>query len=209
MVPPRTIERLAPDRRSADAVHLIVGGRVLLTIPVEVARAEGVAVGVELGDSLLERLTAAADRLAAFRTALRLLERRPYARRDLGRRLRLKGHQAVPVEAALDRAAEGGLLDDEGFARHYVQTRSSRGRGPVRLRRELAAQGVAQAVVERVLAAEITPADSEAAARSLAQKRLHQLRHLERPDRIRRVVAFLARRGYAGAEVRRMVRESS
>jgi regulatory protein len=206
-VTPPTIDRLEPDRRSKEAVGLVVDGRVELTVPLEALRAEGVTSGTVLTDELRERLAAAADRAAAYRTALRLLERRSFARRDLGRRLSVKGHQADAVEAALERAESAGLLDDERFARNYVQTRGERGRGPARLRRELRAQGVADSISERVLCEEITPEQSDAAARELAVKRLQQLRHLDRAVRLRRVVAYLARRGYTGSAMLKMVRE--
>jgi regulatory protein len=198
---------LEPDRRSKESVGLVVDGRVELTVPLEALRAEGVGSGTELTEALRERLAAAADEAAAYRTALRLLERRSFARRDLGRRLSVKGHPAGAIETALERAEAAGLLDDERFARHYVQTRGERGRGPARLRRELRAQGVADSLSERVLSEEITPEQSAVAARELARKRLHQLRHLDRSVRLRRVVAYLARRGYGGPAMLGMVRE--
>jgi regulatory protein len=202
------IERVEPDPRREGAVRLVVGGRPVLTVPVEAARAERVGPGVVLDDAAWARLGDWADREAAFRTALRLLGRRPFARRDLGRRLTQKGHAPPAVAAALDRAAAAGVLDDERFARDYVQTRSARGRGPGRIRRELLAQGVPDAVVERTLAAETSEEQSRAMVVALARRRARQLRDLEAPVRLRRVVAFLARRGYAGAEVRRLVRET-
>jgi SOS response regulatory protein OraA/RecX len=66
---------------------------------------------------------------------------------------------------------------------------------------------VADSISERVLSEEITPEQSDAAARDLAAKRLQQLRHLDRAVRLRRVVAYLARRGYTGSAMLRMVRE--
>lgn len=203
--PTSAIERIEPDRREG-SVRLVVAGQTVLTVPVEAVRAERLGVGVELTQEVMTRLGHWADREAAFRTALRALERRPFARRDLGRRLMQKGHPSVAVAAALDRAAAAGLLDDERFARHYVQTRAARGRGPARLRRELSGQGVAASLIDRVLAEEISEEQTRATVLALAVKRAGQLQALERPARLRRVLAFLARRGHTGSEVRRLVR---
>lgn len=203
--PTRPIDRIDPDRQEG-SVRLVVGGRTVLTVPVDAVRAERIAPGMVLDADTFARLEAWADQAAAYRTALRLLERRPFARQDLGRRLMLKGHPGAAVAAALDRAAAAGLLDDERFARHYVQTRTARGRGPARLRRELGAQGVAAAVVERILADETSDEQGRQMILALARKRAHQLRDLERPDRLRRVLGYLARRGYTGSEVHRLVR---
>ncbi|MGE0554907.1 MAG: regulatory protein RecX [Gemmatimonadales bacterium] len=208
MVPPRTIERLERDRRVADAIKVVVDGAVVLSLPAEAVVAERLAVGTELSEGLLERLTRTGERHAAYQTALRLLGRRGYARRDLGRRLLLKGHQPAAIEAALDRAEQAGLLDEERFARHFVQTRSARGRGPARIRRELLQQGVPDRVVETVLAEELPDGADQDVVVALARKRARQLVSVERPVRLRRVMAYLARRGYTGPEIRRLVRSA-
>jgi regulatory protein len=205
----KPVERIEPDPRLPGSVRLVIAGRTALTAPQAAVRAEGIGVGTTLSEPVLGRLCDAADRDAAFRTALRLLERRPFARRDLGRRLVLKGHSPAGVEGALDRAAEAGYLDDERFARHFVQTRSARGRGPARLRRDLSLQGVAAPLIDRVLADEISDDESHAAMLALARKRAGQFPHLDRSARVRRVLAYLARRGYSGPEVRRLVRQTT
>jgi regulatory protein len=207
--PSRPVDRIEPDARHEGIVRLLVDGRTVLTVPVEAVRAEGVERGSTLTEAVFGRLCDWADREAAYRTALRLLARRPFARQDLGRRLMLKGHQQAAVSGALERAESAGVLNDERFALHYVQTRLARGRGPARLRRELAVQGVAAPVVDRVLAEETSEEQSQAAMLALARKRASQLPNLERSARVRRVLAYLARRGYSGPEVRRLVRQTT
>ncbi len=203
----KPIEAIEPDRRREGAVRLMVGGRAALVVPVEAVRREGLAVGAVLTGEQIDRLTAAADQDAAFRTAVRLLERRPFARKDLARRLALKGHPPGLIVTALDRAEQAGYLDDERFARHFIQAKSARGRGPARLRRELSMQGVAAGVVERVLEEELAPGWSAEAVQRLAEKRARQLAGVPRPDRIRRLVAYLGRRGFTGPEVVGVVRK--
>jgi regulatory protein len=207
VIPSKPIEAIEPDPRREGAVRIVVGGRAVLIVPVEAARREGLVAGAVLGAEQVERLLLASDHEAAFRTAVRFLERRPFARRDLGRRLAMKGHPPAAVEAALDRAEQAGYLDDERFARYFVQSRSARGRGPVRLRRELAICGVSSALADRVLAEEVPERAASEQVLALAQKRARQLRDLPRPDRIRRVVAYLARRGYRGPSVIQVVRQ--
>jgi len=118
----------------------------------------------------------------------------------------MRGHPPESADLAVARAESAGLVNDETYARHYVQTRSARGRGPMRLRRELAIMGVAAAIIDRVLAEQAEETDP-GVVRALARKRASQLGDVERQDRFRRVVAFLARRGYAGSDVRKVVRE--
>jgi regulatory protein len=185
----------------------MVGGRAALIVPVEAVRREGVTVGSPLTGEQIDRLVSSADLDAAFRTAVRALERRPFARKDLARRLVLKGHPPALIEEALDRAERLGYLDDERFARHFVQAKSARGRGPRRLRRELAAQGVASPLVERVLAEELGSDWLKRTIQAVAAKRARQLADLPRPDRIRRLMAHLGRRGFSGPEALEVVRQ--
>ena len=208
MIPSRPIEAIEPDPRRPGTVRLVVGGEPVLIVPVEAARKEGIAVGAVLSAEQYDRLLVASDLEAALRTAVRLLEHRPYARKDLARRLAMKGHPPAAVETALDRAAALGYLDDERFARHFVQSRSAKGRGPSRLRRELSVQGVAGPVIDRVLGEELAEGWSAEAVQALAEKRARQLQSVPRPDRIRRIVAYLARRGFTGPDVVAAVRRA-
>jgi regulatory protein len=196
------ITALYPDPRRPEALRVEVDGFRFGAVPRELALREGLAVGRQLDADILERLSAAADIEAAFRTVLRALEVRSYARSDLGRRLQRKGHRRAAVEAALERADELGLLDDASFSRSYVETRASRGRGPSRLTRDLLAMGVERSLIDRALAAQWPEGSDRAAVPvALAQKRAAQLGTLPRNTKRRRLIAFLARRGFTGRAV--------
>jgi len=163
-------------------------------------------VGRSIDETLQQRLSTEADIEAAYRTALRCLELRSYATSDLARRLARKGHPRQAVEAALERAAGLGLLDDEAYARSYVRTRAARGRGPSRLIRDLLAMGVQRLLVDRAIAAEWPEgSDRTSMPQALATKRALQLGPLPRQTKRRRVLAYLARRGFSGREVTEMV----
>src|SRR5438105_4752114 len=149
------------------------------------------------------------DLAAACRAALRTLTRRAHARHDLGRKLIKKQHPPEAVEAALQRLEARGLIDDRRFAEQYATVRAARGQGPARLVKDLRAQGVdprvAEESVRRALEDEgFTP---EIEARAVAAKRARQLGDLPPLVRKRRLLAFLARRGYSGAAALEVVRE--
>jgi regulatory protein len=200
------ITALDPDPRRAEAVRVELDGVRFGSVSREVAAREELVVGQMLDPALQERLGAAADIEAAFRTVLRALEVRAYARSDLGRRLRRKGHASAATEAALARAAELGLLDDGAFAQSYVETRAARGRGPSRLTRDLLAMGVDRSLIDRALAVQWPEgSDRSAVPLALARKRVSQLGALPRQTKRRRLMAYLARRGFTGREVTEIV----
>ncbi|MBA3893840.1 MAG: regulatory protein RecX [Gemmatimonadales bacterium] len=203
---PRRITALVPEPRGPGSVRIEVDGERFASVAPDVVRAHGLHVGRELDEALRARLEAEADIEAAYRTALRSIERRPFARADLGRRLLRKGHAPAAVEAALARAEEHGLLDDVAFAANYVETRATRGRGPLRLTRDLRAMGVERGIADKAVAAHVRESEGGGAVPlSLASKRVAQLRELPRHVKRRRVLAYLARRGFSGREVSEMV----
>jgi regulatory protein len=197
---------LEPDPRHPGTLRVEVDGVRFGAVPSELARAAGLAVGCTLDAERQARLIAAADAEGAFRTLLRALERRSFGRADLARRLIRKGHPRPAVDSAVERAVGLGLLDDDAFARNYVQTRAARGRGPSRLTRDLLAMGVERAVIDRALAAEWPDGgDRTRVPLALAQKRAAQLGDLPRQVKRRRVLAYLARRGFTGRDISDLV----
>lgn len=193
------ITGLEPDPRRPGSVRVMVDGALLCTVARDAAA--GLAVGAAVDEALAERLARAADVEAALRTIMRSLELRSYARADLGRRLVRKGHPREAVAAALDHVAALGLLDDAAYARNYAETRAARGRGPARLVADLLRMGVARDAIDAAVAAAF-PEDGDRTAMplELAKKRARQLGALPRPDKRRRLLAYLARRGFTGRE---------
>jgi regulatory protein len=99
-----------------------------------------------------------------------------------------------------------GYLDDASFARRWVEARSDRGYGPVRLRAELVARGVAGDLIDAALAA-LAPRAPIERARAAARRRLAALRGLPPPRVAARLRDHLLRRGYPASVVARVVRE--
>jgi regulatory protein len=204
-----TLTALAPDPRQPGYRLVEVDRGRFASLPSAALEPLSLQVGAELGPAVLDRLRELADVEVAERAALRALARRAHARLDLQRRLVKKQHPPAAVDAALERLASRGLLDDRRFAEQYAALRATRGKGPARLLRDLLAHGVERRVAEQAVrrALEEEGIDPELEARAVAAKRARQLAGLPVPVRKRRLLAFLVRRGYAGADVRGLVEE--
>ncbi|HWC73511.1 MAG TPA: regulatory protein RecX [Gemmatimonadales bacterium] len=200
---------LAPDPRRPDYRLVEVDRGRFASLPASDLVSLDMTLGAPLAAPVLARLQELADREAAHRAALRALARRAHARSDLRRRLMQKQHPPDAVDGALERLSAAGLLNDAQFASDYAAAKARRGRGPARLVRDLQSQGVERRLAENAvrssLAAEgVDPAET---VRALAAKRAQQLAGLPLPVRKRRLMAFLVRRGFAGADVRAVVEE--
>ena len=161
---------------------------------------------------------------------LRYLEVRARSVHETRRRLTEAGYRPDLVDAALTRLLAIGLLDDETFARHWIESRDrARPRGELVLRRELRLRGVDGAVVDAALDArrageaeyrlgvasspdageEPEPADpDETAARRLVARRQRELERVTDPRKRRaKAYALLARNGFSREIASRLAAE--
>jgi regulatory protein len=152
------------------------------------------------------------DPAVAFEAAARFLEARSRSIQEVRRRLTRAGYRAELVEGAIERMVELGILDDEAFARAWVESRDrARPRGERAIRAELALKGVERASVDLVLAErreaaagldEDLPDGGAGSADRIAAERLlaRHARSLERVgdprQRRQRAYALLARNGF-------------
>ena len=131
----------------------------------------------------------------------------PRSRSELAGKLAKKGVPVELTERLLDRFAEVGLVDDQAFARAWVQSRQP-GKGLARraLSQELRRKGVDEEVA-RVALDEVDPDAEVEAARGLVRRRLRTMARLDRDTAVRRLTGMLARKGYPAGVCFRVVRE--
>ena len=128
---------------------------------------------------------------------LRRLTDQPRSRAELAESLAKKNVPDDIAQRMLDRFEELGLVNDEEFARMWVQSRQrTKGLAPRVLSMELRRKGVDDEVIREVLA-DLNPDEERAAAHQLVQKKLRSMTGLDDTTRIRRLTGMLARKGYA------------
>jgi len=138
---------------------------------------------------------------------LRFLEPRARSVAEVRRRLTGLGYRPTLVEGAIERLLALGMLDDEAFARHWVESRDrAHPRGSLALRRELRQKGVDDDTVRAVLDARdgetdvtggaLTSADERAAEQLLARKAAMLARVPDPRQRRQRAYGLLARSGF-------------
>jgi regulatory protein len=142
------------------------------------------------------------DPSVVLEAALRFLEARARSETEVRRRLTSAGYRPDLVDGAVGRLSELGVLDDEQFARAWVESRDrARPRGERALRSELARKGVDRTVSDGVLeerrdAGEGSDVDLDAARRLLVRNGRALARVADPRARRQRVYALLARNGF-------------
>jgi len=154
-----------------------------------------------MGPPATARPGAEAERRAALDLALRFLAPRPRSRAEVADRLNRAGVGREATAFALSRLVEVGLLDDDAFARWWVDNRC---RHRPRARRALAHELTARGVDRDAVGAALAGVDDEELAVDVALARGRRLAaEEERAAFDRRVGGHLARRGFSGGTVRR------
>jgi regulatory protein len=141
-----------------------------------------------------------------FEVALTALRRKERTSRELAEWLERRGFGSEDVEAALDRLAAAGELDDERFAQSYADDkRSLSGWGAERIRDALLAKGIDGATVDAVMAGDSRADQLERAHELLVRRGRPLAGNAER----QRALEYLARRGYDYELAYEAVRQSS
>jgi regulatory protein len=139
------------------------------------------------------------EELSSFakEVVVRKLSERAHSRGELAQALAKKQVPEGVVEATLAKFEVAGLIDDEDFARSWVQARQ-RGKGlsSRALADELRRKGVDDELTKEVLG-ELDPEVELEAAHRLVQTKLRSMSRLDDTTKMRRLVGLLARKGYS------------
>jgi len=100
------------------------------------------------------------------------------------------------IEQVVDDLQRQKLLNDREFARRFVEARLGRANGSRKLAQELRRKGIETEIIDEVLGEFAATLDSEERAMGLLGKQAWRYRGLERDKAKRRMLGFLARRGY-------------
>jgi regulatory protein len=159
----------------------------------EACERTGIVEGMTVEPGLLESLDGADLRVTAHEAALRLLSSRPRSEKEMRTRLAMRGFEPAVVDEEIERLRRAGLLDDQKFARAWVEDRkrvSPRGRRM--LRYELLGRGIDLESVD--LATD--GIDDRETALTLARSRARGSALSDYDTFMAKVGGFLRRRGF-------------
>ncbi len=155
-----------------------------------------------------KRTSAPPDPASAYDAAVRYLALRPRSVSEIHRHLRGKRFDDDAISRALDNLRAQRYVDDEAFARYWLEQRERfRPRGDRGLRMELGAKGISRDVIDLVLGERAPDADVEQAKRALSRP-ITRWATLEPQERKRKIHAYLAARGFDYSTIEEVIRSS-
>jgi regulatory protein len=189
----KRITAIEPQQKNPQRVNVYLDGTFALGLSALVAA--WLKVGQELDEAKTSRLKAEDEREVTYQKALHFLSYRPRSSMEVRQNLLRHGISASLIDETVKRLQNSGLVNDEAFARAWVENRNSfHPRGKPALRMELRRKGLNDEIVQSVLDTQV---NEEALALEGARKYARRLTGLEWPEFRQKLGGFLARRGFS------------
>lgn len=197
------VTRLSRQRRNSRRVSVYLDDKYSFSLNEKAVEELGLAVGQELSEQDVERITKGDELRRAKEYAVLLLSYRARTVKELHSRLLRKGFSEEITDAAINRLAELKLVDDTKFAQDYAESRiRAAGRSRRLVKAELTKLGVARPQIDEALK---EAPDETVAARELVAKYAKRYARLDEKTRRQRLYALLARRGFTYDTIRRVL----
>lgn len=186
-----TITLLQMQKRNKERVNVFVDGEYAFAVGLNVALT--LKKGQRLSAVEVEAFRQDGETDLAFQRAVRYLGMRPRSSAEIVAYLKRKEYDEQIVDVVVKRLHEQGYLDDEAFARFWVDNRNRfRPRGAQALRHELRQKGVERDTIESTLEDQ----DEDGAAWAAVEGKMGRWADLDKFEFEQKLMAFLARRGF-------------
>jgi len=194
-----TITRLVAQKRNKERVNVYIDDEFAFGLAM--IEALKLKKGQHLTDADIARLKALDEIEKAHERALNYLSYRPRSLNEVRKNLAEKYPEAT-VDAVVERLEHAGLINDEEFARFWVENRDRfKPRSERALRYELRQKGVS----DRDINLALEELDEAGAALRAAEDRLRRYRNADEATFRKRLSDFLARRGFSYGIIRDVV----
>jgi regulatory protein len=186
-----TITAIKIQKRNKERVNVYVNDQYAFAVTALVGAT--LKKGQYLSEADIERFTSQDERHKAYDQALRYLSFRARSRREMERHLGEKGYSPQVVTATVERLLDESYLDDEAFARFWLENRERfRPRSKRALRYELRQKGIAAELIDSLL----TDLDEDELAWAAVEGKVIQWQNLDEEEFKKKVLGFLNRRGF-------------
>ena len=203
------ITRVTQQKHDPERVSVFIDDEFAFGLTLDLAAREGLKKGMLLSTEAQQALLDQEKGFRARAVALNYVGYQARTVEEVRRKLREKGYGVDISDDVIQRLTDYVYLDDEAYARAYVESRfSGSGHGPRRLSADLIKRGVDRAIVDRVISDAFEDDELREAALRQGRKRWVALeRETDLRKRKKKVMDFLVRRGFDYGMAREVVGE--
>ena len=129
--------------------------------------------------------------------AFLLLKFRPRSENEIRQRLKKKKFDVGIIEMTLSFLKDKGFIDDDYFAKTWIESRIKKPLGIRRLKAELSIKGINKAIIDTQIDEIKKSYSEEDIVGGIVKDRLNKLKGIDPQKAKKRVYAYLLRRGFS------------
>ncbi|SMO77367.1 regulatory protein RecX [Fodinibius sediminis] len=204
---PGLISSIAVQKRNKERYSIFVNEEFLMGVSEQTLISLNLRKGIEVTPTLYRKMQGEEGRFEVKAYIIKLLGRRDHARRELQTKALKKEYPREVIHEVLDELEAQGYIDDTAFAKKYaVDKFRLNSWGPAKIKAHLYKKGIQRSVARKSVNAVFNDEDLEETFIHLISKRKsHFLREEHLLKRKKKVVDYLARKGFRSSSIYRSI----
>jgi len=195
------ITAVEAQQRRPHRYNIDINGEFAFAVHEDVVVKYRLLKGTVITDQLQQEVLAEEELNGAYRYAIRYIGRAMRSAKEIQNKLKEKGYTPEAIQYVVEKMRREKYVDDELYAAALTKQRLQMNKkGPLWIRRELKHKGIDKSQIEEALS-EWSKDDEQEQAWALASKRWPSAKG-EFPDRLRKIIGLLQRRGFTSDAVR-------
>lgn len=198
------ITSIKQQAKRKDRYSIFIDGEYSFSLSEADFATSGLRTGDDLSQEQIQKFKNQSEQGKAYERVVRYISIRPRSRWEIEQYLKRKGYDEALTRSLLVKTEKLGLVNDEDFAKQWVQWRiNSGGRSKQRLRAELRQKKIDAAIIDEALS-EIDESAETEQIKTLIERKTKQSRYRDR----QKLMAYLARQGYSYNLIKQAMEES-
>jgi regulatory protein len=198
------ITAIEPQKRRTGRFNVFVDGVFSFALSEDLIAKEKIKIGQKISPGQIEKLISEYELEKILEKVFRFLSYRQRSKKEILDYLKRKKLGEKEQELVVKRLDRLGFINDEEFARAFVQSRiKARPKGKRLLAQELRQKGIGKEIIEKTLE-EVALPEIELAQKAI-EKKLKKILALPLQDAKVKIASFLARRGFSWDTIKELI----
>lgn len=201
------ITDIKPQKREK-RFNIYIDGKFSFGLDADTLIKSGIQINQEISQEEIEKLVKENEYLKFYDHALKFLSYRPRSEKELRDWFRRKEVGEETQKMITDKLKHLGFLNDEEFAKWWIEQRTSfRPSGARLLKMELKQKGISDEIMAKWLDGYMAQGNEKELIKKVVEKKLKSLKHLKEPELKQKLFQALARRGFSWEIIKEVLGE--
>lgn len=191
------ITKIEKQRKNSKRVSLFIDGEFACGIYEDTLVKYALKAGDEITKKTIDEIINFDEYLYAKKASFDLLSYRLRSTREIKDKLRAKKISVKTINRTIEHLQEMGLMNDEEFARQFIQSYiSTKPKGKNFIRQKLFQKGISKQIADKMLDGIYTNVDEKQIALDVLEKYLKRVRAKDISEKKRKIFSYLASKGF-------------